>query len=228
MTDDPDQNGRASPPPRPRTRRARTVSLAGLAAVVGLAAGIGAVYVSGGFSDNSGGACPGAAARIAAIEPAIGGAVAALQPLDRPIPLGALGFNDAAGTPRTLADFAGETVLFNLWATWCAPCRVEMPTLAALQTDLGGPDFEVVAVSVDTRSGPRLKGFLEETGATALAFHHEPTMTLFNTLKDAGLALGMPTTLLIDEDGCALAVLHGPAEWNAPEAKSVIQAAIES
>jgi hypothetical protein len=101
-----------------------------------------------------------------------------------------------------------------------------MPALAALQSELGGADFEVVAVSVDTQSGPRLEGFLEETGATALAFHHEPTMTLFNTLKDAGLAIGMPTTLLIDANSCALTVLHGPAEWNAPEAKRVIQVAI--
>ena len=226
MTDDPELSGRATP--AAGARRARLAALAGLAAAVGLAAGVGAVYVSGGLPDNSGGACPGAAARIAAIDPVIGGAVAALQPLDRPLSLAALGFNDASGTPRTLADFAGRTVLLNLWATWCAPCRAEMPALAALETDLGGADFEVVAVSVDTQSGPRLESFLEETGATALAFRHEPTMRLFNTLKDAGLAIGMPTTLLVDREGCALAVLHGPAEWNAPEAKRVIQAAIDA
>ena len=93
----------------------------------------------------------------------------------------------------------GKTVLLNLWATWCAPCRDEMPALDALQKEMGGDDFEVVAVNVDTGDDTKPRKFLAETGVAALAYYRDNTLGLFNELKQRGLALGLPVTLLIDE-----------------------------
>lgn len=203
--------------------RRRWIAVTGLAAAAGLVA----VYVSGGFADNTARACAAANERAAAIDPLIEGPIAALQPLEQPVSLAALSFDDAAGNTVNLGDFAGKTVLFNLWATWCAPCRAEMPSLAALRSDLGGDKFEVVAVSIDSRADSAdLRGFLEETDASALELYHDPTMALFNGLKDKGLLVGMPTSFLVDPAGCAFAVLQGPAAWDSPRAKAVIRAAM--
>ncbi len=131
-------------------------------------------------------------------------------------------FNGPDGKAMTIADFKGKVVLLNLWATWCAPCRKEMPSLDALQRELGSDQFEVVAVSVD-RGGPeKAANFLAEVGAKALRFYHDPTAQLGFSL----MAIGMPATLLIDRDGRELGRLVGPADWHSDDAKRLIQAAI--
>ena len=149
-----------------------------------------------------------------------------MSPADPPQSLAALAFNDPDGKPMTLADRGGKTLLVNLWATWCAPCRAEMPALNALQKAQGGADFEVMAINVDTGDDVKPKKFLAETGVDALAYYREDTLTLFNDLKKKGLALGLPVTMLIDEDGCLLANMNGPAEWSGPDATRFIKAAL--
>lgn len=131
-------------------------------------------------------------------------------------------FNGPDGKEMTLDDLKGKVVLLNLWATWCAPCRKEMPHLDQLQRDMGSDQFEVVAVSVDRGSAAKSKQFLAEVGATALRFYHDPT-------AQAGfsfMAIGMPTTLLFDRAGREIGRLVGPAEWHSDDAKNLIRAAI--
>jgi thiol-disulfide isomerase/thioredoxin len=100
-----------------------------------------------------------------------------------------------------------------------------MPELDALQKEKGGAGFEVVAVNADTGGDNKPKKFLAETGATTLAYYSDHTMALFNELKDRGLALGLPVTLLIDKAGCLMTHMNGPAAWASAEAKSFIDTA---
>ena len=137
-----------------------------------------------------------------------------------------LAFQDAAGKPVSLASFRGRTVLLNLWATWCVPCRKEMPTLDALQGKLGGPDFQVVAVNIDTRDPDKPKRFLKELKVTRLAYYADPEAKTFQDLKAIGRAFGLPTTLLIDRQGCEIGSIAGPAEWASDDAVKLIQAAL--
>ncbi|MBB5256033.1 TlpA family protein disulfide reductase [Rhizobium leguminosarum] len=141
---------------------------------------------------------------------------------DAPEPVPALQFTDDAGRPQTLDIFRGRVVLLNVWASWCLPCRKEMPTLDRLQATLGGPDFEVVALSID-RGGPdAVKKFYAETGVQHLAIHVDAT-------SQAGFALvsfGLPTTLLVDPQGRELGRLVGPAEWDAPDMTAFLRSVI--
>jgi thiol-disulfide isomerase/thioredoxin len=132
---------------------------------------------------------------------------------DAPGPVPELQFTDGEGRPGALADFRGKVVLLNVWATWCLPCRKEMPTLDRLQASLGGPDFEVVALSIDRGGVEVVRKFYAEIGIQHLAIHND-------TSGKAGFALataGLPTTLLIDRQGQELGRLIGPAEWDAPD-----------
>ena len=154
------------------------------------------------------------------------GEIAALQVSERPVPATPVSFLNAKGEPVTLADFKGKAVLLNLWATWCAPCRHEMPALDRLQAQMGGADFEVVAVNIDTRNFDKPKQFLNEIKVEKLAYFSDPAARIFQDLKAAGRAFGMPTTVLIDAQGCELAWLAGPAEWAGPDALAFIAAAL--
>ncbi|RUU60916.1 TlpA disulfide reductase family protein [Mesorhizobium sp. M2C.T.Ca.TU.002.02.1.1] len=208
------------------------------ALVAGVLAGAVAVYVSeSGFGNNApekvaaatgkdDAACAAKADRAKAIAAKAVGQVAALQPADPPQSLKSLAFNGPDGKPMTIADHAGKTVLLNLWATWCAPCRAEMPALDALQKEKGSNAFEVVAVNVDTGDDTKPKKFLKEIGVQTLGFYRDPTIALFNEAKTRGLALGLPVTMLIDADGCLIAHMNGPAEWSSPDAKRLVEAAL--
>lgn len=204
------------------------------AAVAGIAAGALAVYVTAQRDGNIAAEAPGGHDQCSdkvglaqAVGEAARGDVAAMLAADPPRSLADLAFNDPAGEPMTLADLSGKTVLMNLWATWCAPCRAEMPALDALQRDMGGADFEVVAVNVDTGDDQKPKAFLSETGVVSLAYYRDNTLGLFNELKKRALALGLPVTLLVDAEGCLLAHMNGPAEWSGADAKALIGAALE-
>lgn len=217
------QRQRAAPP-------ATYLFAASLAAI----AGFGTVYLSFAPSDNGRtddrGEAEGAVGESTAAESAAAGALAglnkgemaALQIKPKPVDLPEFSFADGGGGSKSLADFRGKIVLLNIWATWCVPCREEMPALDALQTRLGGKDFEVVAINIDKGGPEKAAAFLEETGATNLQLYTDPSGKLFVTLK----ALGMPTTLLIDREGREIARLAGPADWASPEAIAVIEAAI--
>lgn len=207
-----------------------------LAIVAGMIAGtLVGVYVIGGQSGNNApqitaaeSACSAKAELAKAIGGAAQGEVAAMLAANPPRYIGDLAFNSPEGVPMTLADMPGKTVLVNLWATWCAPCRHEMPALNQLQEELGGDDFEVVAVNVDTGGDEKPRRFLDETGVNALGYYRDNTLALFNDLKRRGLALGLPVTLLIDGDGCLLANMNGPAEWASDDAKRLIGVAQQS
>lgn len=137
-------------------------------------------------------------------------------------PVKDLSFQDGSGKPLKLSDWKGRVVLVNLWATWCAPCRKEMPDLAKLQKELGSDQFEVLAISVDRKGAEASAAFLKETGADNLKLYVEPTTAIVNDLQAAGL----PATLLIDRQGREIGRLLGPADWASPEAQALIKAAI--
>jgi thiol-disulfide isomerase/thioredoxin len=160
------------------------------------------------------------------IAPLAHGEVAALTVAEEARKLPALVFRDAGGTARSLADWQGRTVLFNLWATWCVPCRKEMPALDALEDKLGGPDFEVVAVNIDTRDPDKPKTWLRDIGIGHLAYYADANAKVFQDLKVVGKAIGMPTTLLVDPNGCEIASLAGPAEWASADGVKLVSAAM--
>jgi len=134
--------------------------------------------------------------------------------------------------PATMALVPGDVkaqtdrVLLNLWATWCVPCRKEMPALEGLQTRLGGPNFEVVAINIDTRDPQKPKNFLKEAQLTRLGYFSDDKAKVFQDLKAVGRALGMPTSVLIDGQGCEIATIAGPADWDSDDAVKLITAAM--
>jgi thiol-disulfide isomerase/thioredoxin len=194
------------------------------AAAVGLAV---AVWVSNGTAVA--GTCPVRAEAAQAIDDAATGELAALLPSTQWRDYSDIAFQDADGNPVTLADFAGKKLLINFWATWCAPCREEMPFLDALEAQYGGDDFEVVAISLDIGSdGPVAAAeFLEEIGADNLALWADPTYQLFERLRNEAVTLGLPATVLVDDSGCELAVLQGPAHWDTPDGHRVVETLLE-
>lgn len=215
--------------------------LLAVAALAGAFAGAVAVYVSATLSGNNAppsaaGAvvnadansklCAAKADRARTVAAAATGEVAAMLPAEPPQSLKTLAFNAPDGNAMTVADRAGKTLLVNLWATWCAPCRAEMPALDALQKELGSDKFEVIAINVDTGDDAKPRKFLADTGVEALGYYRDNTMAAFEELKTRGLALGLPVTLLVDGEGCLLAHMNGPAEWSSDDAKKLIGVAL--
>ncbi len=172
-------------------------------------------------------ACNGAVALAKKIGPLAHGEVAALTMATTPLRIPDLAFEDANGQPKKLSDWRGKTVLVNLWATWCVPCRKEMPALDSLQTKLGGKDFEVVAINIDTRDPDKPKNFLKEANLTNLSYFSDQKAKVFQDLKNVGKALGMPTSVLIDGQGCEIANIAGPAEWASDDAIKLVKAALQ-
>ena len=207
--------------PRPMTAIA-VVAVAG--AVVGLAAvyGIGALR---GNPDVDAG-CASAWQSTQRLMPLARGEVAAVSVLTRPRRVPDVSFDDEEGRARSLADWRGQLVLLNLWATWCVPCRKEMPALDELEARLGGAAFHVIAVNIDTRDPGKPRAFLRETGIRHLAYFTDRSAKIFQDLKLAGWAFGMPTTLIVDPRGCTLAFLAGPAEWSSEDAVRLIEAGL--
>ncbi len=132
-------------------------------------------------------------------------------------------FQDAGGKARSLAEWRGRVVLLNLWATWCGPCREEMPELARLQEDLGSPDFEVVALSLDRAGAEVAAPFLAKIGAGSLAVYLDPSGEALHEFS----AIGLPATILIDRQGKEIGRLLGPARWASPEAFALIRTALQ-
>jgi thiol-disulfide isomerase/thioredoxin len=214
-------------PDATQSRSVRRLALIAAVALAVVLAGLAGIYGIGGFARNPGeAACPGASDAVKRLAPLARGEVAAVAVATAPRRLPDLAFADADGRERALAEWRGRTVLFNLWATWCVPCRKEMPALDALQARLGGPAFEVVAVNIDTRDPERPKAWLKEVGISRLAYYADRSAKIFQDLKAVGKAFGMPTTLLIDAQGCELANLAGPAEWASDDAIKLVEAAL--
>jgi len=199
------------------------VAVTAVAAVV-----LAGIYVTLTGQGNGGVAaeCVPAKAEAAALDPLIGGELAAFRVANQPEKLSELQFTGAGGEPMTLAAFQGKVALVNLWATWCAPCRREMPALDRLQAALGGDDFAVVPISIDTGDPGRPAAFLEEIGAKGLPLYTDRTTQIFEELKAKSLAIGLPVTLLLDRNGCRLGHINGPAEWDSEDGKRLIRKAI--
>src|SRR5579859_999097 len=170
------------------------------AVLVGAAIGFTAIYGIGGLKRNAGGdtACAAAVGLSRKLAPLAHGEVAGLTMATSPLTLPDLAFEDGDGKPRKLSDWRGRTVLVNLWATWCVPCRKEMPALEGLQTKLEGPNFEVVAINIDTRDPEKPKNFLKQANLTRLGYFNDQKAKVFQDLKGIGRALGMPTSVLVD------------------------------
>ena len=132
---------------------------------------------------------------------------------EAPKPVPELNFTDGESHARTLADFKGKVILLNIWATWCVPCRKEMPTLDRLQAALGGTDFEVVPLSIDRKGMEVVNKFYDEIGIQHLSRFVDSGNEAFQKLA----IVGVPTTLLIDRQGRELGRLIGPSEWDSPD-----------
>ena len=171
-------------------------------------------------------ACRDAVNTAKRIAPLVRGEVAALAVARTPFHVPDLAFKDASGRELKLGDWRGRTVLLNLWATWCVPCRREMPALDALQALLGGADFEVVAINIDTRDPQKPLAFLKDAAIAHLGYYSDPSARVFEELKTAGKAFGMPTTVIVDPTGCEIGTMSGPAEWASDDGVKLVSAAL--
>jgi thiol-disulfide isomerase/thioredoxin len=136
-----------------------------------------------------------------------------------------LRFLDATGTPHTLKDFAGKTLLVNFWASWCVPCRAEMPALDKLAAEENGPDFAVLSLNSSEPDPQKGRAFFDAGGWPHLTYAAEQSFNdAFGRLQTSAVAVGLPTSLLLDKKGCEIAVLQGPAAWDTPDGKHVIDA----
>ncbi len=207
--------------------RWRRGALIGVALAAGLLAGLAGIYGIGGIIGNVDAAeCRPAVALAERIAPLARGEVAALTPAATPLRVPDLSFHDATGAPRRLSEWRGRTVLLNLWATWCVPCRKEMPALDALQAELGGPGFDVLAINIDTRDPDKPRAWLHDVGINRLAYYADDSAKAFRDLKSVGRAFGMPTTLLLDPAGCEIGNVAGPAEWASADAIVLVNAVL--
>ena len=215
-------------PPRHSLFELRRRQLLALGIVVAVGgAVVAAVYGIGALKRNAGdGSCAGAVALAQRIAPLARGEVAAFTVAGDPLRVPNLAFRDAGGQERHLSDWRGRTVLVNLWATWCVPCRKEMPALDALEQKLGGDRFQVVAINIDTRDAEKPRTWLKEAGIGRLGYYSDPSAKVFQDLKTIGRATGMPTTLLIDGVGCEIGTVAGPAEWASEDALKLVTAAV--
>lgn len=160
----------------------------------------------------------------AAVEALITGQVANFTLNREAKPTARAAFTDADGGAASLADFRGKVVLVNVWATWCAPCVREMPTLDRLEAALGGEDFAVVAISVDRQGLSAVARFYDTHGIADLPPFVDPSYAVPRALG----VVGLPTTLLLDRAGHEIGRLVGGAEWDSPEAIALIRHFVEA
>ena len=205
---------------------ALAVILGAGAALYGKLAGDGNV-AGAGQGRTTAAACAETEARAARLADLAVGDVAAFTLARKPVNLGHLAFRDETDAPVTLADLGDRVSLVNLWATWCAPCRREMPALDRLQQALGDDRFAVVTINIDSGDWSRPEAFLQSVGVHNLPKYRDPDNTSFQELKRHGLALGLPATALIDGAGCLIGHLQGPAEWDSPDALRLIEAVLD-
>jgi len=202
--------------------------LLGIGVILVVAASVAAaVYGIGAFKRNApDGTCAGAVELARRLSPFARGEVAAFAVAEQALVLPDLAFRDANAGERHLSQWRGRTVLLNLWATWCVPCRKEMPALNVLEQQLGGPRFEVVAVNIDTRDSNKPREWLRDIGVDKLGYYADPSAKVFQDLKIIGRAAGMPTTLLVDPAGCEIGTIAGPAEWASRDGVALVTAAL--
>jgi thiol-disulfide isomerase/thioredoxin len=211
----------------PKSGAIVALGVAAVAAVVGFAA----VYVTLGRPDNATPPPKSAPSPVSVNQPLPSGPgsnalskgeMAAFVFRKEPEALPDFKFQDESGKERTLAHWRGKVVLLNLWATWCLPCRKEMPALDRLQKSLGSDKFEVVAISIDRKGMEASRKFLTETGVKNLALYLDATARLNSELR----VVGLPATILIDAQGREVGRLLGPAEWDGEDAVRLIKSVV--
>ncbi|WP_336279103.1 TlpA disulfide reductase family protein [Bartonella sp. CB175] len=166
--------------------------------------------------------------KILAIKKAAKGFFANMRFADTPYDMGQLSFKDIQGKDHKLAEFSGKPILVNLWAIWCLPCRTEMPELAQLKREMGGENFDVIAINVDnTGSFTKIQNFLHDTHADDLVYYRDTTMNIFKNVRRQLLALGLPITFLVDKNSHLIASFNGAAPWGNDDAKAFIKSVIQ-
>ncbi|MHA6300272.1 TlpA family protein disulfide reductase [Devosia sp. CAU 1758] len=172
--------------------------------------------------------CPAQAAVAQIIDAAAVGELAALKGTGEGRGYADMAFKDESGADMSVADFAGKALLVNFWASWCVPCREEMPALDAVATQYNSEKFMVLPINLDIGEGglDKAQDFLDEGQFANLPLYADNTFAAFERLKREAVAIGLPATLLLDPEGCELAVLQGPAEWYSDDGKAVIEALI--
>ncbi|KJS13168.1 MAG: sodium:dicarboxylate symporter [Hoeflea sp. BRH_c9] len=214
--------------------RLSTGALVAIAIALGAAVGAAGIYGKASPSGNApltespastaDSACTADPEMLARLKSLAKGEVAAMAIREAAVALPDLSFVSEEDESTRLADFTGQAMLVNLWATWCAPCRAEMPALSELQAELGDDGFKVLAINIDTGDVAKPRAFLEEIGVANLGLYRDASMGVFNILKKEGLAFGLPVTLMIGKNGCLLGAMNGPAEWASQDAKALVAA----
>ena len=211
-----------APTPKLKPRRVAVIAL-GCAALA-----LVATLVVGNFMPAQASQCAAQPLKAQVVDSSALGNLAALNGTGTGRGYADLGFTDDAGNKKTIADFAGKKLLVNFWASWCVPCRAEMPALQALATTYNSDKFEVVPINLDVGDSgiEKAKKFLADEKLT-LPLYPAP-LQAFQRLQQEAVTVGLPTTVLLDEKGCELAVLQGPAEWDSPDGKAVIEALLST
>lgn len=215
MTDQKPDNG-------PLLKPRRVLTIAALSAGVALALTLWIGNVNG----PQAAPCDPQPEAAAAVDAAAVGELAALNGTGKGRGFADLKFTDADGTAMSVADFAGKKLLVNFWASWCAPCREEMPALDAIADRYNSDEFMVLPINLDIGEGGLEKAvaFLEEGSFAHLPLYADNTFEAFDRLKTEAVAIGLPATLLLDGRGCEIGVLQGPAEWDTADGHNVIEA----
>lgn len=215
MTDD-----RPAQPPRSGPRRVLVIALLSAAVALALTLWI------GNASSPQAAQCAAQPEAAEAIDAAAVGELAALNGTGKGRGYADMAFADAGGGTRSIADFGGRKLLVNFWASWCVPCRAEMPALQSIAARYNSDSFMVLPINLDIGEGglDKAKAFLAEGDFPDLPLYADSTFAAFERLKREAVAIGLPATLLLDEEGCELAVLQGPAEWDSPDGERVVEA----
>jgi thiol-disulfide isomerase/thioredoxin len=209
--------------PRPRQTPTRLiVAVLGIAVLAIAAAILGSN--AGLFGTAQAGPCSPQPAAAKAVDAAATGELAALNGTGTGRGYADLPFTDANGKPLTIADFSGKVLLVNFWASWCIPCRAEMPALDRLAGEEDGPDFMVLPINTGEPQPEKGRQFFTSGNFKTLPLYIDPKFAVMDRLKTTGVSLGLPTTLLLDRKGCEIGVLQGPAVWDSPDGKRVIDA----
>lgn len=207
---------RPDPSPFPRLILTLGLALAG----VGISA-----WLWLGNAGSVAGECPVQTEKGEALDIAATGQLAALMGTGAGRGYAGLAFKDEAGRDLTIADFAGTRLLVNFWASWCVPCREEMPALDFIATTYNSDGFLVLPINLDMGEDglEKARAFLEEGQFANLPLYADNSFAAFERLRTEAVALGLPATLLLDENGCELAVLQGPAHWDHADGQRVVE-----
>lgn len=176
-----------------------------------------------GNNSSQAASCPANTVEAAKLDAAALGALAAVNGTGQGRSYADMALKDAAGKPLTVASFAGKRLLINFWASWCIPCREEMPALDAVAAKYNSDGFMVLPVNTGETDPAKGAAFLAENHWSHLPLYQEAnSFEIINRLKTSAVSAGLPATVLVDEKGCELAVLQGPAEWDSPDGHGLL------